>query len=111
MRTLLSAFAGFTLLAGVASHQASADVQVPQPQRTITVTTGQGGSMTLVLPRQADEVTHRGPSQPVAVTAGQAGSINVLVPGPSIEFLAAAKAPAKGTGGAQMTMLPTEGNN
>jgi hypothetical protein len=111
MRTLISAFAGLVLLAGgVVPQYAMADVQTPQPQRTIYVTAGQGGSLAVVLPATTGELTNAGPAQEVAVTAGQAGSINVVVPGPSLEVVAA-KASTNGAGEAKVTLQPTEGIN
>lgn len=111
MRTAISMFAGLALLAGAAARPASAQAQDPQPLRTITLTAGQGGSLTIVLPEQVREAIHSGPAQTVVVTAGQAGSISTVVPGPSVEFVAAAKAPANGSGDAQTAALRTRGNN
>jgi hypothetical protein len=106
MRTLLSSLAGFALVAGVASHSAvAADIHQSQPQRTIFVTAGQGGTITIVLPPAVETPTNPGPAQTIAVTAGQAGSIAVIVPTPDADAVAA-KAPVKG--GTQMTVLPTE---
>jgi hypothetical protein len=107
MRTFISAVAGLALLTGVATQRAAADVQTPQPQRTITLTVGQGGDLTLVLPSEADTVTHAGPTRTIEVSAGQGGSISVELPGPGIETVAATKTPAQVPSGAQLTALPT----
>jgi hypothetical protein len=110
MRTLISTFAGLALMAGVAPHLAAADVQQPQPQRTITVAGFQGRTITVVLPAQPSEATPAGPAYAVAVTAGQGAHVTVTVPGPSVDVVAAGKAPANGAGG-QVTLLPTDAGN
>jgi len=86
----------------------ASDVQANQPQRTILVTAGQGGSMTIVLP-QIHEQTATGPAVAVATTAGQGGSITVVVPS-SVEAVTA-NAPTNGATAAQMTLQPNEGIN
>ena len=109
MRTLISAFAGLALLAGVSSpvHAAAPDVPTTQPEYIIPFTAGQGGGMVFTLPATSEQRVTAGPSQAIAVTAGQAGSITVVVSGPGVDVVAQ-KPATQPAADERITLLPMD---